>query len=170
MSLQRKTWIWVVLAAVLMVRAGVAQELKQGVVVEKVARNSEAEKTGLKEGNLLLHWARGDAQGEIQSPFDLSQIETEQAPRGNVTIDGVRGTEKQTWILGPSSWGIKARPNLLGPLLASYREGQERANEDKPAEAAEEWRASAKKIDSAKPVWPCAWFLSQAAESFADAK
>ena len=170
MNLQRKTWIWVVLAAALMVCADVAQELKQGVVVEKVAKNSEAEKAGLKEGDLLLHWARGDAQGEIQSPFDLRQIETEQAPRGNVTINGLRGVDKQAWTLGPDSWGIKARPNLPEPLLASYREGREHANAAKPVEAADEWRALAKKIENSKPAWLCPWLLSQAAESFADAR
>src|SRR6266849_3707010 len=38
-------------------------ELGRGVVIEAVKKNSEAEKAGLQEGDILLHWARGTAQG-----------------------------------------------------------------------------------------------------------
>ena len=90
-------------------------ELGRGVVIETVKKNSEAEKAGLQEGDILLRSARGAAQGEIESPFDLSWIEIEQAPRGAVTIEGLRGADKKVWTLGPGSWGIEARPNLREP-------------------------------------------------------
>ena len=167
MDLQRKIWVWVALTTALTVRVGAAQELKQGVVVAKVAKNSKGEKAGLKEGDLLLRWVRNDAQGEIESPFDLSQIETEQAPRGNVTIDGLRGTEKQTWTLGPANWGISTRPNLPESLLNSYLESEELAKAGKPAQAAQQAQEAAKQIESPHPDWLKAWFLFHAAELFA---
>src|SRR6266849_1081942 len=46
-------------------------QLKPGIVVEKVAKNSEAETAGLQEGDVLLSWSREDAEGKVTSPFDL---------------------------------------------------------------------------------------------------
>src|SRR5262252_8867602 len=62
-----------------------AQEWKPGLVVESVATSLEAEKAGLKEGDVLLRWSRGDDKGEMESPFDVSLTELEQAQRGTVT-------------------------------------------------------------------------------------
>src|SRR5260370_18979567 len=62
-------------------------QLKPGIVVESIAKYSEGEKAGVQEGDVLLSWSRGDTKGEIESPFDLSNIEIEQVPRRNVTID-----------------------------------------------------------------------------------
>jgi len=38
----------------------VEPQLLPGVVVEKIEKNSEAEKAGLREGDVLLSWIRGD--------------------------------------------------------------------------------------------------------------
>ncbi len=56
-------------------------QVEPGITVESVAKYFEAEKAGLQAGDVLLSWSRGDAKGEIKSPFDLSAIEIEQAPR-----------------------------------------------------------------------------------------
>jgi hypothetical protein len=52
-----------------------------GVVIEKVAKNSEAEKAGVEAGDILLNWVRADVKGQIVSPFDLAGIEIEEEPR-----------------------------------------------------------------------------------------
>src|SRR5260370_1265856 len=111
------------------VSAQAPAELGRGVVIEAVKKNSEAEKAGLQEGDTLLHWARGAVQGEIESPFDLSWIEIEQAPRGAVTIEGLRGTDKKVWTLGPESWSVNARPSLSEVLLSIYLEGKKLGSE-----------------------------------------
>jgi len=93
-------------------------EIDRGVVVEKVAPHSESEKAGLQQGDILLAWSRGDRNGEIQSPFDIMDVETEQGRLGGVKLEGQRGTARgrQTWSLGPSSWGLTTRPNFSEPL------------------------------------------------------
>ncbi len=143
-------------------------DLKQGLVVESVAKNSEGEKAGLAEGDILLDWSRGDARGQIESPFNLSEIETGQEPRGRVTLDGTRNGVHQTWVIGPDKWGIHARPSLSSPLLAIYREGQALAKAGKLAEAAEQWRAAAGQKHACS--WLSAWFLFHGAEAFANAR
>ena len=68
-----------------------------------------------------------DRNGDMGSPFDLSEIETEQEPRGQVTLVGTRRGREQKWVLGPDDWRIHARPTLPAALLASYTTGQQLA-------------------------------------------
>src|SRR5260370_20072167 len=95
-----------------------------GVVIEKVVKNSDGERAGLKEEDILLRWSRGESKGEIESPFDVSLIQIEQASRGAVTLEGESGSEKTVWILGAGDWCLRPRPNLPLHLLTLYREGQ----------------------------------------------
>src|SRR5579859_6855388 len=90
----------------------VSEELNPGIVVEEVKKNSEGERAGLREGDILLSWRRGDAKGVFESPFDLYTIAIEQAAYGEVTLEGIRGMEKRHWLLGWNIWGIEGRPNF----------------------------------------------------------
>src|SRR6266704_6159682 len=141
--------------------------LKPSVVVENVATNSEAEKAGIQPEDILLGWSRSSTKGEITSPFDLSLVEIEQAPRGNVTLEGLRGTEKRVWVIGPDDWGIKARPNLPQNLLSIYLEGQELAKAGKLTQAAEGWRTIADKGQKGEPSWLRTWLLFHIGDSYA---
>ena len=90
-------------------------DLKPGVAVEAVGKNSEAEKAGLTEGDTILFWSQGDRHGGIASPFDLAAIEVEFAPRGDIALDGTRGAATQRWVLKSDKWGVKVRPNGFPP-------------------------------------------------------
>src|SRR5260370_32683796 len=142
--------------------------LKPGIVVESVAKYSEAEKAGLQEGDLLLSWSRGDAKGEIESPFDLSGTEIEQAPRGNVTLKGFRGAQKRVWELGPDDWGVKTRPNLPQNLLAIYLEGKELAKAGKVNEAVKRWRTAAAETHKYSATWLSVFLFFHSAENLPD--
>jgi CHAT domain-containing protein/Tfp pilus assembly protein PilF len=146
-----------------------AADRMSGVMIEKVVTNSEGEKAGLQEGDVLLYWSRGTSKGEIESPFDVSQIEIEQAPRGSVTLEGLRGAEKRVWTLGPSDWGFKTRPNLAPDILSLYQEGANLAKAGKLTEAAEHWDSAAK-LHSSQPAWVHVWLLLHTADAFTDAR
>src|SRR5690349_5796921 len=73
--------------------------LQPGIVVESVSQGTAGQKAGLREGDIMLAWIQSDSRGEISSPFDFSAVEVEQAPRGAVTLEGIRGTEHRTWFL-----------------------------------------------------------------------
>ena len=145
-------------------------ELKPGVVVESVAKNSEGEKAGLLDGDIILSWSQGDVKGQIGSPFGLSEVETEQEPRGRVTLEGSRSGTTQTWVIGPDKWGIQARPDIPPAVLRIYLEGQELAKAAKFTEAADRWRAAAAKGEPYSCVWLSSWILFHAAERLADAQ
>jgi CHAT domain-containing protein/Tfp pilus assembly protein PilF len=144
-------------------------ELNHGLVVESVARNFEGEKAGLAEGDIILSWSRGDTKGQIESPFDLSEIEAEQAPRGRVMLEGKRGEATQIWAIGPDKWGIQTRPNLTGSLLDIYLEGQEQATAGKLNDAVARWHAAA---EGRKYLcsWFGPWLLFHASETLANAR
>jgi CHAT domain-containing protein/Tfp pilus assembly protein PilF len=101
--------------------------LSQGVVVEEVSKGSEGERAGLRPGDLLTGWSRGEAQGRIDSPFDFEDIQAEQAPRGIVTLRGMRASEEQTWRLGQPMWDVSIHPELSPQLLEIYRRARDAA-------------------------------------------
>jgi CHAT domain-containing protein/Tfp pilus assembly protein PilF len=136
-----------------------ATTLKPGIVIEKIAKYSEAEKAGLAEGDIILRWSRSDAKGQTQSPFDLITVEMEQAPLGAVALEGIRGSENKVWSVGQDTWGLQARPNFGDVILAIYREGQELAAAGKLREAAEPWRAVAGQAGTTVPAWLRPWLF-----------
>lgn len=122
-----------------------AAKPETGAVVEEVVRNSASDNAGIVEGDTLLQWRRSDSSGAIQSPFDLTILEIEQAPLGTVILEGLHGTGKKTWTLTQDSWGIYARPDLPEDLLPLYREGRQLAQAGKWDEAEERWHTLADK-------------------------
>jgi CHAT domain-containing protein/Tfp pilus assembly protein PilF len=149
------------------------ETVKPGVVVEEAGKNSEAERAGMRDGDILLHWVRGDSHGEVESPFDLSWTEIEEAPLGIVKLEGLRGTEKQVWSLGPADWGLTARPNFGGQLLSAYVEAQEldkSNNADEIMQAAARWKDLVDQCPASQAGWIPAWLFFHAAESLREVR
>jgi CHAT domain-containing protein/Tfp pilus assembly protein PilF len=144
-------------------------QLTPGVVVEEVTKNFAGDKAGLKEGDLLLAWSRGESKGKVESPFDFSWIELEQEPRGTVILEGLRGSEKKAWTMGPDTWGVKVRPQLEASVLSVYGEAQDLAASGKVIDSTERWRRLAKLNGSSSPLLS-AWFLIRAGGFLADAQ
>lgn len=144
--------------------------MKSGIVVETVAKNSEAEKAGLGEGDVILAWTRGDMKGELGSPFDLTEAEIEQEPRGQVSLEGLRSGVVRTWAMGPGKWGIGARPALADPLLKSYSDAEAFAKENKLTEAAQRWQIVAERSEGLKCSWLGSWLLFHGADELARAR
>lgn len=140
--------------------------LEKGVIVESITENQEGEKAGIRPGDALLSWSRGDAKGEIQSPFDLHVIRTEQASRGPLRLIGLRGSAKRSWLVGSDQWGLLTRPNLQGELLSIYERGQQLTHAGKLDEALEQWHRGAAVAKGADIPWLDSWFLSQAAQMY----
>jgi CHAT domain-containing protein/Tfp pilus assembly protein PilF len=139
---------------------------QRGVVVEEVAKSSAAEKAGLQEGDVLLGWHRGDATGNIESPFDVSSLAIEQGLRGAISLTGARGSEESIWIVEPGSWGLQTRPTLPQTLLLPYLEGRKLAQSGKWTEAAEQWWTAAIHLDDSTPIRVRLWLLSRSADAF----
>jgi CHAT domain-containing protein/Flp pilus assembly protein TadD len=81
-----------------------------GVVVQRVAPGSVAERAGLRPGDRLSSWEQAGASGALASPFDLMDVEAERAPRGAVRLLGARGDEPLDVSLWPDEWGIDLGP------------------------------------------------------------
>lgn len=143
------------------------QIFRPGAVVEEVIKDAPADKAGLQEGDVVRVWIRGDMTGKIESPFDLSLLEIEQAPRGSISLKGWRGAKESVWTLDPGGdWGFKTRPNFPEGPSSSYVDGRKLAQAGKWVEAAEHWRMATSRLDESTPLWVRVWLLSQAAGAF----
>jgi CHAT domain-containing protein/Tfp pilus assembly protein PilF len=132
--------------------------LRRGIVVEWITPNSEAERAGIRSGDVLLNWIREDARGEIETPFDFAFLRFEQASRGRVTLEGLRNDQKRTWQLGSDVWGIAGRPALEPGLLSDYCEGEKLVSSGKALEAVDRWQTIVDKPSLAP------WILSRAGQ------
>src|SRR5579859_4632305 len=144
--------------------------LEPGIVLEQVDKNSVTEKAGFEVGDTLVRWARDDAQGEFDSPFDFYEVETQQAPRGAVTVEGFRGEAKRVWVLGQGNWGLAGRPNLGEPFLSSYQNAEAMAKTGQATEAADSYRKDAVKARELPSRWLSSWLLFHAGEVLARAR
>jgi CHAT domain-containing protein/tetratricopeptide (TPR) repeat protein len=134
----------------------------RGLIVSSVKRNLEADSAGIRSGDILLSWQSHSARGQLESAFDLSIIEVEQAPKGRIHILGLRNGTKKTWVLGQDRWGIATRPAMQGPVLQLYNNAELLARSGKASEAATAWTEAAVQ---AGPLAP--WISFHAAETFA---
>jgi len=139
--------------------------LQKGLVVEQVSKNTQAQKAGVRPGDILLNWKRADAKGEFESPFDLAYIFLEQAPRGQVTIRALRGKERREWVFSSDTWGVSVRPNFPEPLLSIYRQGEELVAAGKLTEATERFREAAATAQAGETSWLGPWLLSHAGKT-----
>jgi CHAT domain-containing protein/tetratricopeptide (TPR) repeat protein len=154
--------------------AQVSPETARGVVVAEVVAGSVASRGGLQVGDVLLTWTReaalpanpAEASGAIESPFDLVEARTEQAPRGRITLIGTRGGQQTRWTLPSGTWGVKVCPMAMRgpgcpPSAASSNEP--------PSEPAKQWLALAGAQDKRANGWIVPWQLSKAAEALVTA-
>src|SRR5450432_2704469 len=91
-----------------------------GIIVESIVKGRQADKLGVRPGDIMLRWSRGDVAGEIDSPFAVSHVAIEQASRGIVRVYGQRETRPRIWMFESDSWGIQTRPNFVGRCLSIY--------------------------------------------------
>lgn len=112
-----------------------------GVVVESIGQGSALEEAGLQPGDLLFAWERlpdppanpEGGKGEIQTVFDWSWIQTEQAPRGAVRLHGERGGEAILFEVSRGRpWEARVRPRMATDLRQRLNEGRRRIEAGDP--------------------------------------
>jgi CHAT domain-containing protein/Tfp pilus assembly protein PilF len=149
-----------------------------GVVVEEVAKESPAARAGMLAGDLIVSWSRAPAppanpqaaQGPIASPFDLSDVELDEAPRGPILLTGRRGRTEINWPLPPVPFGLRVRALLPEGLLRTYQEGRDLVGSKKLVEGAQRWRTAAQEAAGEGRRLFAVWLLSRSAGVLADAR
>jgi CHAT domain-containing protein/Tfp pilus assembly protein PilF len=165
--------LFIVAALTSTARPGSTQQATTtGVVVQAVQPTSAGERAGLRPGDELTSWERASSpdgtssRGNIDSPFDLTEIETEQAPRGVVTLVGLREGKHLRVDVPPGRWGTVARPAMSRDAVEKYETGVASMADDRVDDAIAAWRIAA---DQAKRDEISAWLKLQEATALRDA-
>jgi CHAT domain-containing protein/tetratricopeptide (TPR) repeat protein len=141
---------------------------ERGVVVEEVAEGGAAAKAGLRGGDRVLAWeVQGAAgrRGSFSEPFEVAEVEVEQAPRGRVVLHGQREGQPRSWTLAPGDWKLTPRPELAAPRLEQYEASRPRRSPPaagSPADAPERAEALASALQAEGGWREACWVLLQA--------
>jgi tetratricopeptide (TPR) repeat protein len=160
-------------AALILLTSGsspdVPEPKESGVVVEELTSGGGAQRAGLLSGDRLLRWERGAAQGKLQSPFDLDEVEIEQAPRGEVKLATLRDGRFLDIRLGSEPWGLHSRPEIPPELLPLYEGGRKLVETGAVDAGAGLWRQAAQKASAQGSHATACWLKLRIAQRLADA-
>ncbi|MEM7587003.1 MAG: tetratricopeptide repeat protein, partial [Acidobacteriota bacterium] len=136
-----------------------------GVVVEIAQEEYAAHRAGLRPGDVLLRWERAAvppanpeaAAGILRSPFDLDEVEIEQAPRGPLTLWGTRDGATLKVNLTPQKWKLWTRPAFTPDELAAYERAEALVAQEAHREGFSVWRRMAEAASAAGAPVQAAW-------------
>ena len=137
----------------------------KGTVVEKVEAGFAAHQAGLQAGDILLTWQRAasppnhskPAEGTIESPFDLLEIEIEQAPLGEFTLSGTRSGERLRVRLPLGEWRLESRPRWIGSVLETYKEAAALIAKDDIERGVALWEEMASDFEESRDHLTASW-------------
>lgn len=155
-------------AAQLSITSGKAEaadeEPGRGIIVTRVEPHFDADRAGIKPGDILIDWSAGSSQGTLETPFDLFWLEMEYYPLGPVRVQGLREGREMSWSFGTYIYGIQAMPVLPNDALALCHEANQLAQARKFAAAEQRWRTMVRALDHS-PSWMRVWGLYYAADA-----
>ncbi len=148
-----------------------------GLVVESAEKDSAADKAGIKAGDVLVSWVRApnlpanpsEARGTFASPFDVTEVEIEQSPRGDMTLAGRRDGQPFSVTLPPGDWKIEVRPALSAEGLERYIRAKQRIAEGELASGIALLREQMVGLDRKDPESAC-WLLKVIGDAWSRAK
>lgn len=164
------------LAPLLAFVAAVLPPGASGVVVEQVQPGFAAARAGLRPGDVLTRWERAASppvnpepvEGAFTSPFDLDDVEREQAPRGEVVLGGTRHGQALTLRLPHDEWRLVARPALEGGILEDYERARDLAGGPEPDRGLQVFRDLARRLRTQGDGRTATWLLWHAGRTAAE--
>lgn len=123
----------------------------------------------MQPDDVVLSWSRGNAGGDIDSPFALSSVLLEESEWGIIVLKGRRGSEERSWSLQDRYWGTLTRPNFCGTTLAQYLDVAKVIGAGKALEASKLLDAMAASSETKEPTWLRSWLQFRAASILAEA-
>ena len=148
--------------------SGAAQDApRTGLVVEAVEEGSAGEQAGLHAGDVLTSWRRAAdppanrqaAEGRLTSPFELLDVEVEQAARGPVTLRGTRRGQAFALAVPQGKWRITARPPMPPSSVELHTKARTASTRGDSDGAVLAWRKAAEAAATEGSVTAAVWLL-----------
>jgi CHAT domain-containing protein/tetratricopeptide (TPR) repeat protein len=124
---------------------------EHGLVVVEAGAHGAAGRAGLRPGDVLVAWSRGDAGGALATPLELSAVEADEGPKGGLQLRARRGWRTISVALPPGAWDLRVRPALSRTEEAAFRVAA--AAHADPAGAAARWSAIAGRLAGDDAAW-----------------
>jgi CHAT domain-containing protein len=159
--------------------AALATPAPPGIVVEKVVPGHEAAKAGIQPGDVLVSWEReanppanrAPASGLFRSPFDVLEVQIDQAPRARtVTLGLVREGKKISTPILQYPWQLETRPAFPARWLPRYEEGRSAIEKGDLANGTDVWKALATDLSAAKQHVDAAWLWMRVGMKMSEAR
>jgi CHAT domain-containing protein len=175
--------LWIIPAALILlapttsIAAAKRQPPSPGFVVEDVGQGSAGEAAGIQPGDVLLEWSRAanppanpaPAHGAFGSPFDVREVEIEQADRGTVALTVRRGDRRLSLAMPRGSttweswlWRIAVRPDFAGERLVAFQQARDLEQAGDLDEAEIAWRDLASRCSRSGDHALAAWLYGRA--------
>jgi CHAT domain-containing protein/tetratricopeptide (TPR) repeat protein len=159
------------LAAAVASAGAAAEPSEGGVVVESVVTGFAAQEAGLRPGDVVVGWERAasppanpqPAGGDVRSPFDLAQVEREQAPRGELTLLGEREGGPLRVRIPPGEWRLSVRPAFAAADLDAYVQAKALIVVGRPGDALAAWSTLAAALAASGGHEQAAWLRLESA-------
>ena len=151
--------------------SGAAQDARRtGLVVEAVEEGSAGEQAGLHTGDVLTSWMRAAdppanpqaAEGGLTSPFELLDVEVEQAARGPVTLRGTRRGQAFALAVPHGKWRITARPPMPPSSVELHTKARTATTGGDSDGAVLAWRKAAEAAATEGSLTAAVWLLLEA--------
>jgi len=149
-----------------------------GVVVEKVVQGEEAERAGIRPGDVLLSWKRqpnppanpAGASGTFGTPFDVLETQIDQSPRArSLTVEYRRSGKRESAALLPYSWKVETRPAFSDARLKTYETGKRLIENGELEKGCQAWRDLADELSASGDRLGAAWVWLRTAGKQAEA-
>jgi CHAT domain-containing protein len=133
----------------------------ESLVVADVSRGYAGDRAGIRPGDRLTRWERTSGywgegavlrSGALRTALDWHRVQIEEAPRGRVRVEGLRGTAPFAVTLPDGEWRVSVEgPPANDPVWDAERRGDALSGEQKIAEAADAY-AGALEPGPAAPI------------------
>ena len=159
--------------------AALATPPPPGIVVEKVVPGHEAAKAGVQPGDVLVSWTReanppanpAPASGVFRSPFDVLEVQINEAPRAKtLTLGLLREGKTISTPIAQYPWQLETRPAFPAVWLSRYEEGRSAIEKGDLANGSGVWRALATDLSAAKRHIDAAWLWMRVGTKLSEGK
>ncbi len=139
-----------------------------GPVVEELGPTTGGVAFDLRVGDVLTHWRRSTAGGQLESPFDFERVLLDELPRGSVEVSVLRAGQPRHVVIAVGGPGITLRPGFAVKQLELYSAGRQQIAEGALENGVALWQQLSEQLAVTGQHHRAAWLWRRIGRTWAD--